>query len=59
MVMCSIDVETERNTSANEEEFPPSPPSEELVLRVMEEMWRFNDCYSVSNVVGNTDPSSH
>ena len=31
---------------------PPSPPSEELVDRIMEEIWRFNDSYSVSHVVG-------
>ena len=31
---------------------PPSPPSEELVDRIMEEIWQFNDCYSVSHVVG-------
>lgn len=30
---------------------PPSPPSEELVDRIMEEIWWFNDSYSVSHVV--------
>ena len=42
------------HTSREEEEEesrPPSPPSEDMILQVMNAMWRFNDSYSVTNVV--------
>ena len=47
------EVEPEETGEASESTGdPPSPPSEELVDRIMEEIWRFNDSYTVSHVVG-------
>ena len=42
--------ETDNEEAADIEE-DSSPPSEELVSRIMDAMWRYSDSYSVTNVV--------
>ena len=44
------EIESEREVTIDETP-PSSPPTEELVLLVMDNIWRFNDCYSIFNVV--------
>lgn len=40
------DEEGEREGTEEEE-----PPSEELIGNIMRKLWRFNDCYTIANMV--------
>ena len=52
MILITVNPDTPHTSREEEEESrPPSPPSEDMILQVINTMWRFNDSYSVSNVV--------
>lgn len=44
------EIDTEEMVSAEDNSIL-TPPTEELVEQIMENIWKYNDCYSVSNVV--------
>ena len=47
----AVAVQTSAVDEEQREEEEEEPPSEELIENIMCKLWRFNDCYSIANMV--------